>query len=299
MENQTKRMGFLFLFTCLIAMAAAVLRTLLLLYYVDPVTGLYVYGSNAQFYFNLLILLLAVYLIAVWVALRNTPAPKALRSDSTILIFASSLCGFMFLSIFIYHIATVASTRQANAYTVLLMVLSIPSCISFLTTSAKSMKRRSALHALLSFAPVLFLAVRMIQYFLDPANIFNSSTVKLRLLMLCAMLLFFVAETGFFIPVDDKDDVQAQSTKRKKRTRGLARYFCFGLCAMSLVVITVLPNLLLSAFWLLQSDTSYVIDILDLSIGLYAAARLRAIVHERKRDGQSNLSSNDVPSTPQ
>ena len=86
--------------------------------------------------------------------------------------------------------------------------------------------------------------------------------------MLCAIMLFFLGESSFLVNknTDDEND---------EKIFGFAKYYVAAVGVVMLTFIAVIPYLLVSVFWVFESDF-LLMDVLECCIMLYAASRLIA-----------------------
>ena len=71
-------------------------------------------GTSAGKYFNIGVGVLSAILLAGAVMLAKTKAPSELKSESTMVVFASSLCGFLFATVFLYGLYTIISGSMGD-----------------------------------------------------------------------------------------------------------------------------------------------------------------------------------------
>ncbi len=268
-----KKILSVLLITLTASLAAAVYRLYLLYNVIDPETGFYQSGNNAGTYFNVVVIVLCVFIAVGTLLLKKIKAPTELKSESTPVIFSSSLCGFLFLTVMCFGFYRIFTSQSNGTFFAIEMVLCIPCVVNFFYTCAKEMRDRNAVQTLLSLFPALFYAVRTVEKFMDVSSQINASQRSLTLLMFCSAMLFFVCETGFFLPGTEKNK------EADKSHTSFVKYFGAGAFTLSFAIVAVLPYLAVSAFWRYNSEF-IIMDILDACIGLYAMTRLMSLTRD-------------------
>jgi len=267
--SKSKNAKIIAVFCTVLALSAVLsaFRTYLLFNCVEPDSGFYIVGSNLNIYFNIAVgVLVAVILLGTLFVIKNK-APEELNSESTVVVFSSSLCGFLFVTVLLYGIYKFVIGDDRSVFLAIELLLCVPSAINFFCICSKSTRDKSAAQTMLSLSPSIFFAVRIIDVFTDTKTQINVSQRSLELVMLCAMMLLFVCESGFLLP-DRKDSV----TENDERA-SVAKYFAVVLFTVAFAVVTVIPYTIVSAFWVYESKF-LLMDILDGCIGLYAATRM-------------------------
>ncbi len=268
-----KKILLVLFITAVAALALGIFRTYLLFNFVEPETGFYVRDNNFGFHFDIAAVVICVFMIAGAWSLKKVKAPLELKSESTMVVFASSLCGFMFVTVLGYGLYKLFNSQSVSAFLVVELFLCVPCMINFFSICAKEQRLRNATQTLLSLFPALFFAVRIIERFTDVTTQINVSQRSLTLIMLCSAMMFFVCETRFFLPLPSQEMADSDKTK----THNVVKYFASGLFTVSFVIMTVLPYLVVCSFWVFSSDF-LLMDILDGCIGLYALTRLVSLV---------------------
>lgn len=255
--------------TVIASLILAVYRTYLLFNCVEPDTGFYMVGTSQGYYFNLSVIALSVFLALGTLLLKKVEAPTELKSESTTVVFASSLCGFLFLTVLGYGIFMAFKGAQTDVWFWIEMLICIPCMINFFVICSKEQRDRNVKQTVLSLMPAVFFAVRTVSVFTDVKTQINVSQRSLTLVMLCAMMMFFVCETAFFLP----ENTETKETENQSNAPSLVKYFFTGIFTVAFAVIAVLPYLTVTAFWMYESKF-LLMDILDASVGLYALTRL-------------------------
>ena len=81
-----------------LALAVGIFRTVILYNFVEPETGFYIAGTNMDVIFNSAVVALVLVIGAFAIAVRKIKAPDFLDSHSTIVVFTSALCAFLFIT---------------------------------------------------------------------------------------------------------------------------------------------------------------------------------------------------------
>lgn len=284
-KTLNKKIVSLLIFAAVASILLTIFRTYLLINCVEPDTGFYMVGTSAGKYFNIAVGVLSAVLLAGAVMLAKTKAPAELKSESTMVVFASSLCGFLFATVFLYGLYTIISGSMGdtssttlknmfsaqNAFLWIEILLCIPCMFNFFCICSKERRDRNALQTVLSLSPAVFFAVRTVQTFTNVKSQINVSQRSLTLILLCAAMLFFVCETRFIIP-----GYVSENPKKNDTALSLSKYFVTGVFTFAFTLFTVLPYLAVSAFWVYEANF-LIMDVLDACVGLYALTRMISV----------------------
>lgn len=262
----SKKIKVFTLISLVVAVVAAVVRTLVLTKIVETDTGLYTVGSSWGYVCDICIIAAVVAVILIGrLLLRNVRGTSELDSGSTVTVFGSALCAFMFFSVFIYGIYLMLFTENTVGLLFKIeMVLCIPCGFNQLVICAKEHRKKGTGDALLAMsAPILF-ALRIVDIFMNTTTQMNTSQRSFELVMLCATMLFFLYESAFLVEKD---------TSQKERSRIFGNYYVSAVCVVVLTFLTTIPGLLVSVFWVFENNF-LIMDVLQCCVMLYAAARL-------------------------
>lgn len=181
--------------------------------------------------------------------------------DDSPTIFFSSLIGFMMIAsslLYAYRFFTVDTPiDMMEAGTIVAMLLS---SIFFFYTSSRATKNESTTYILLTVFPIAYTLLRVLSVFIPMSDSVADSTALFRLFGLAFTMLFFVSEIK-----------SLNSTGNQKTT------IFFGLSAVLLNLIYQIPDIYLSAFWLLTFNFSSIMTAIDLLISLFIFTRLLAL----------------------
>lgn len=261
MKSNKLMMRLFILGVILVAIAAGGLRAFLLLKYIDPATGFYSVGTNIDTVFNVIVGVLIVLIAAGGIITRKIDAPEHLDSRSTVVVFTSALCAFIYISMFVYGIYSLVSSAKMNYFLFAETVLCIPCCLNHVSICSSEVREKNTPHALFSMAEAVFFAVRIIEVFMDTKTQINASQRSLELLMLCAMMMFFLFESNFLVK------------REEGGLKSIAKYYMAGLASVAFPIVSVIPYLAVSLFWCYETGF-LVMDILECCVMIFAASRL-------------------------
>ena len=260
-EINTRKIKLLFAIMSALALAAGIFRTVLLFNYVEPDTGFYITGSRVGIVFNCVLGALVVAILACGILVRKYKAPEFLDSHSTVVVFSSAVCAFMYVTAAIYGVYMLVSAPVFRPFLAVQIALAIPCALNHVFICSKEVREKNAPQSLLGMSEALFFAVRTVEVFMDTKSQINTSQRSLVLVMLCAMMLFFMYEAKF----------QIRSEESKQLS--VANYFMCGIGTVALTMVTVLPYLAVCLFWHFESS-NIIMDVLECCIMIYAASRM-------------------------
>ncbi|MBE6539706.1 MAG: hypothetical protein E7674_03095 [Ruminococcaceae bacterium] len=218
----------------------------------------YLEGTNAPLVFALFCIGLGILFFAgaVFFAgkIKNNP-----EKDSVLTTFASALLGMMLLTLVIYYVYTfVFEKRVFNPWLLAVIILSVISAFYFLFISSRRAKARMPrVIPVLSVAPILLTAVRLLNDFMERSLTVNASSYVYHLLGLVLLMLFWCCE--------------GRTTVGYRRKR---MYVFLGLITIMLLLVYCIPALYLSLFWPIKFTDVTVFCMADLVAVLYIACRL-------------------------
>ncbi len=218
----------------------------------------YLEGTNAPLVFALFCIVLGILFFAgaVFFAgkIKNNP-----EKDSVLTTFASALLGMMLLTQVIYYVYTfVFEQKVFNLWYLAVITLSVISALYFLFISSRRAKARMPrIIPVLSVAPILLTAVRLLNDFMERSLTVNASSYVYHLLGLVFLMLFWCCEGRTTVGY------------RRKRI-----YVFLGLTTIMLLLVYCVPALYLSLFWPIKFTNVTVFCMADLVAVLYIACRL-------------------------
>ena len=253
------------LISLIMALALATVRTVMLTKIVEPDTGLYLVGSKwaGLFDWGVVILLAAAVLLGRYL-LKYVKGPDELKSDSTVTVFGSALCAFMFFSAFVYGMYLKLFTdNEVGILLLLQFVLCVPAGFNHLMICAKERREKSTAQALIAMSVPVMFALRVIDVFMATDTQINTSQRSFELLMLCAVMAFYLYESAFIV----------NKKFEEGDNRVFVNYYVSALSTVVLTFVTVIPYLLVSVFWVFETDF-VIMSVLECCVMLYAASRL-------------------------
>ena len=256
------------LIVAIAAVAAGVLRTVLLLKYIDPASGFYSVDTNLDVVFNVIVFAVVAIVAVGGFFARKMKTPEHLDSRSTVVVFASALCAFIYISMFIYGIyCLVKAEGRLDIFLFVQTVLCIPCCLNHISICSVEVREKNKPHAFFSMAEALFFGVRIVDVFMDTTTQINASQRSLELLMLCSMMLFFLFETNFLVK------------REEGNLKSPSKYYMAGLASVAFPALSVIPYLLVSLFWCFEANY-LIMDVLSCCVMLFAASRLLTVGQE-------------------
>lgn len=266
--SKNKKILLMTLAVMLFALILGVFRTYLLVNYIEQETGFYKVGTNIGQVFKLICIAFCALVFVVSLTLRKVNAPENLTSQSTSVVFSSSLCGFVFLTVFGCGIYNMIAGRTTDIFTQIAILLCIPVAANFFLICAREQRKKNVSQTVIAMFPVIFYAVRIIGTFVDSTTQINSSQRSLKLVVMCAIMLMFLYEAEYMIP------------KNEQKQRSVAKHYAFCLFSYSFALISVVPYILACALWFYQTQF-LLMDILDACVGVYALTRAVTLVKEK------------------
>lgn len=263
-----RKIKIMLLIAALAAVAVGFFRAFLLVNYIEPETGFYISGTNMGNTFDIMVIVLVVMIAGFGFLTRKNPVPEHLDSKSTVVVFTSALCAFMYLSLFLYGLCKIfGSQGQTNYFLFAEIALCVPCCLNHISVCSTEVREKNTPHALLAMSEAIFFGVRVIEVFMDTKSQINVSQRSLELLMLCSMMLFFLLESAFLVSRDEES------------MKSLSKYFMAGVATVVFPVIAVLPYLAVSLFWCFDAQF-VVMDVVECCVMLFAASRLLTLKFE-------------------
>lgn len=258
--NNKKIKGML-LVIAVMAVALGVFRTLILVNYIEPETGFYVSGTNIGTVFAAVTALVVLIIGMFGFFTRKIKAPEFLDSHSTVVVFSSALCAFMYITVFLYGVYSLITASAPNYFLYAQVVLCIPCMLNHISICSKEVREKNTPQSLLAMSEAVFFAVRIVEAFMDTNHQINVSQRSLELVMLCAIMMFFLIEAKFQIKSEDTE------------SGSISKYFMAALATVALSVVTLIPYLLVCLFWCFEAHF-IVMDVLECCVMIFAASRV-------------------------
>ncbi|MEG1743009.1 MAG: hypothetical protein RR246_02460, partial [Clostridia bacterium] len=184
------------------------------------------------------------------------------QSIPSSVIFTSALSGFMLLTTGIYYISLFLRGDIFTIYDLVLALLMMLSSMCFLYNSLFKIKKRTVLFSALYIFPVITIIYRLITDFVKQKDYPTTSTTAFYIISLICLMLFLTYEC--------KNSVKAANTKL---------YVTMALLSVMYLLIFAVPNLILSAFWLLELNEKILISAIDIVFALYAFSKAYSVTN--------------------
>lgn len=256
-----KAMRLMLILVTALSVATGIFRTVILSNFLEPETGFYVRNTSVGTWFAACVAVIVLVILAFGFVTRKTKAPDYLDSQSMAVVFTSALCIFMYFTVFIYGVYTIFTASEVNLFLYAQIALCVPCCLNHVSICSKEVREKNTPHALLAMSEAVFFAVRTVECFMDVTTQINASQRSLRLLMLCAMMIFFVCEAGFFV-------------EREDSAPSVSKYSMAGLATVAFTFVSLVPYLAASFVVPSYSVDFVFMHVLDCCIMLFAASRI-------------------------
>lgn len=249
-----------------VCLALTVVSTLLRLYHlftsVEFETGLYKYSSNAHTVFSGVAVVCLIAIIVLNFLSVNKPFLNQCTKKSTAEVIVSGLIGMLLFFLFIFKVFLVANNN--GSFSLLLiseLAFCILSSIYFFARCCNTGFQNTNGTAILSVFPCLFIALRVISYFLDTTVVVTSSVRHLSLLYMCASMLFLLYDAKLLVrPANSKKEF-------------LIYTICTFLC-IYFAFTSPFAHLVASFAGKVKSDSSVIQSLGDCLVGVYAISRI-------------------------
>lgn len=248
----------------ILSVFAAVFRGIVLFKFTDYTNGLYTDNTAGNIFFVVLAVLIAVTAV-LYVPLKKTDFfnGSANLKHGAFSKIISAVCAVMLVAVLVKDAASLIS----GSFSLLLAaeaVLCIPSAMYFISNITSN--KYSVTHGILALFPALYAAIHTIILFIDTTTQINASQRSFTLLMLVFLMMFFVTEAEFYIPLGTEEKSNGATGKR------CAKFVVIGLIAAELSIIIAVPGIMFSA--VVMNDIGAVIyGVAHLSLGIYAITK--------------------------
>ena len=202
-------------------------------------------------------------------------------------IFASSLLGFLFAGYVVNFIISpfrnlwsTVNFPQVDLSSADLMlkiiyyaglVMAVPCAVYFLVLAIRSTFAQDSRLAILSVCPVIFLALRLVYYFMLTSAQVNLAGRKLNIVALCLAVLFFLQDAKCWIPASTNKESAKENSKRSKM------YYATGFGAIVTLAISQLAGTYLQVFWFINQDDSYLLNAIYITMILFISSRIASV----------------------
>ncbi len=252
-----------------IAAALSVARIFLMNYFYDPSLQNYKTTTNLPMLYSILLIICCIALFSVYFFIKPPKKGANIPQSTVSSLFASSLCGFFFISSLFLVIyinfdffsnggIKLAWTRGEKIEVISFistLVMSLPAAGFFLRAESTKNENDTAVK-ILSFFPVLWCISYLIYLYFENSVVINNSEKMCAQLSVIFIMLYLTSEAKFRI------------TRPRHHLH----------LALSLVTIVVtatycIPNLILTIMLVLPFDTFSVYSGLQVALLLYAVIR--------------------------
>lgn len=209
----------------------------------------------------------------------------AVSKNNVCVVFSTSLLGFLFAGYVVNFLITPFrgywSTVEMpgadlSAAAPLLriiyyagIVVAIPCAIYFLMMAIQNEFKPSSKFAFLSVCPVIWLALRLVFYFMSTSAHVNLAGRSLYIVSVCIAIVFFLQDAKRWLSREDKTD-------NKEIRKHSALYFASGFATIVSFLAYHPAITYLQAFWMLNPEDSYLLNGIFIAMILYVAFRIGA-----------------------
>ena len=238
--------------------------------------GLYTDRASGNI-FNGAVFILLAFVVAFVFMLSKSSFTE--RKTNVFTVLSSILCSLLLITFAISGIHEMLSTpsdilsaqpaNKLDIFLVLEVVLALASLAFFVSEVLKSNEAGDK-NKLLALIPVLFIAVRTIDMFMDITTQINSSSRAFTTLFLAVIMMFFISEAELGVPLAPSEKTPAADSKR------LAKYIGFGTASGILAVIFIIAPIFAEA----HSLSEIIVSVLDITLALFAVIRVFSVKPE-------------------
>ena len=191
-----------------IAPVLAIVRIFLMNAFYKAELQNYTTSTSLPFVYNALVFVCCIALFSVFFLLRSAKSlPKRLPESSHISFFASTLCGFIFVStVFLFGMLNFDTFKNGGFKAVILsqgtvcfvalialMVLAIPSAVYFILADSPEHRHKTYVKWL-AFFPVLWCIASLIYIYFNNTYVINNSEILSTQLSLISLMLYLTSE---------------------------------------------------------------------------------------------------------
>lgn len=255
-----------------------IVRIVLVYFHVDPELHFYTTGSVSIFDYAVVLIIAALYISAFFFYRRKgdeknySAVTHSFVQGTQTLVFSAAIAGCILAVsavLQIWSMITAGGEQFAALYTrerildILILITAALSSVYFFSTAARdsdigtSEIKYSQRYVIISMMPIIWSFLNTFNMFFDMSRSVNSPVRIYELMCFLALSLYFVSETRMIIG-----------------RRSIAKYFTFAYIAMLLAALSAIPNLILSSFWIMQSNDSPIMYAAQIAFVLYIYARI-------------------------
>ncbi len=192
----------------IIAPVLAIVRIFLMNAFYKTELQNYTTSTSLPFVYNALLFICCIALFSVFFLLRPIKSlPRRLPESSHISFFASTLCGFIFIStVFLFGMLNFDTFKNGGFKAVMLsqgmvcfialialMILAIPSAVYFILADSPEHRHKNHVKWL-AFFPVLWCIASLIYIYFNNTYVINNSEVLSTQLSLISLMLYLTSE---------------------------------------------------------------------------------------------------------
>ncbi len=212
--------------------------------------------------------------------------------NSIFTVFASSLLGFLFAGYVVNFILIPLRHFWTNVefpgpdfatMTPMLKIIffcgiitSIPCAIYFLLIATQNEFRQNNRMCILSVFPVIWLALRLVFYFMSTSAHVNLAGRKLFIVSMVLSVIFFLQDAKRWLPKEES----VVTTKEKLKNTKL--YLATGFASVVTFSAYHLSMTFLQAFWIIKAEDTYLLNGIFIAMILFITFRLASVCHNKE-----------------
>ncbi len=207
--------------------------------------------------------------------------------NSIFTVFASSLIGFLFAGYVVNYIITPlrplwtkvqlpgpdfsAMTPMLKLIYYIGIAMAIPCAVYFLLIATKDKLKPDNKMCVLSVFPVIWLALRLVFYFMSTSAHVNLSGRKLFIVSMVLAIVFFIQDAKRWVSKDSSETSIQNDSKNSKI------FFASGFASIVTFSAYHLSTTYLQAFWVATPEDSYLLNGIFISMILFIAFRIASV----------------------
>jgi hypothetical protein len=273
--NFIKKHNGFFIAAASLAVIFTVIQSLLFVFYYEA--DLYLYETNAvlPLVFNVSAAVVIIGLLSSVLIYQKKEFPHNYRlpEANKFTVFASAVCGFIFLAVFVLGLYNIlkggdtnvaASSTVVNVFTLISVLFAAPASCYFFAIALKP-EPYGNITAVLGFFVVLYMPVKLMSGYFSMDTPMNSPVRIMVQIAFMALMLFFVHDVGFSVGV----------TK-------MPYYLGFGYAALFFVPVISASAIVLNVSKIKNVYTDTLPLIVNMCLVLYIITRLVTVSRQKK-----------------
>lgn len=270
------------IYTALLTVIFAIMRFYFISTALERQSGLYKYASNAHTITTVSVLAAMAAIIAMSF-LCAKKCPEALACHKPVTLVVSGLLGMLLFFSLIYNIYTVFSEKAPfGLLTLLETFFCILSAIYFFIKTGKNSSSNNTAAAVFSVFPPLYIAARLIAYFLDTTVIITSSQRHLSLLYMCAAMLFLLFDAKVLLPAPINNQPEFLNSLNTANNKIFRMYVLCTFACIFFAFSVSLTYFAATVFDIAVAEIPVLSSLTDIVIGIYAASRVSDHISAQK-----------------